>query len=201
MSVIAEEQVRQPVRHKWTYVEMLVSSVLSLTASLVLSIDAWTLASNPHASLSCNISATLNCGKVALSWQASLLGFPNAFLGLMAEPVVITLAIAALGGSRFRRGFMLTAQAIYAIGFVFAYWLFYESYFHIGALCPWCLLVTFTTTTVFMTMTRINILDGNFRLSPALQERLERLLRLNVDSATVLILWAILASAILFHYA
>ena len=180
---------------------MLVSSVLSLTASLVLSIDAWTLASNPHASLSCNISATLNCGKVALSWQAALLGFPNAFLGLMAEPVVITLAIAALGGSRFRRGFMLTAQAIYAIGFVFAYWLFYESYFHIGALCPWCLLVTFTTTTVFMTMTRINILDGNFRLPPSLQERLERLLRLNVDSATVLLLWAILASAILFHYA
>ena len=199
--MIAEEQVRQPVRHKWTYVEMLVSSVLSLTASLVLSIDAWTLASNPHASLSCNISATLNCGKVALSWQAALLGFPNAFLGLMAEPVVITLAIAALGGSRFRRGFMLTAQAIYAIGFVFAYWLFYESYFHIGALCPWCLLVTFTTTTVFMTMTRINILDGNFRLSEGLQTRLERLLRLNVDSATVLILWAILASAILFHYA
>ena len=201
MSEIPEPQVHQPVRHKWTYVEMLISSLLSLTASLVLSIDAWKLAANPHVALSCNISATLNCGKVALSWQAALLGFPNAFLGLIAEPVVITLAIAALGGSRFRRGFLLTAQAIYAIGLAFAYWLFYQSYFHIGALCPWCLVVTFTTTTVFMTMTRINILDGNFRLPERLQTRLTRLLQLNVDSATVLIVWAILASLILFHYA
>ena len=94
MSEIDEVAVHQPVRHKWTYVEMLVSSLLSLTASLVLSIDAWKLAANPHTALSCNISATLNCGKVALAWQSTLLGWPNAFLGLMAEPVVITLAIA-----------------------------------------------------------------------------------------------------------
>lgn len=201
MSEISEVRMHQPVRHKWTYVEMLVSSLLSLTASLVLSIDAWKLAKDPDTVLSCNISATLNCGKVAEAWQSVLLGFPNAFLGLIAEPVVITLAIAALGGSQFRRGFLLTAQAIYAIGLVFAYWLFYQSYTQIGALCPWCLLVTFTTTTVFMTMTRINILDNNFRLPGGLHARLSRLLALNVDSATVLIAWATLASLILFKYA
>ena len=201
MSEIDDVVVHTPVRHKWTYVEMLVSSLLSLTASLVLSIDAWKLAANPNTSLSCNISATLNCGKVALAWQSTLLGWPNAFLGLMAEPVVITLAIAALGGSRFRRGFLLTAQGIYVIGFGFAYWLFYQSYFHIGALCPWCLLVTFTTTTVFMTMTRINILDNNFRLPPRLHAKLSRALALNADTATVLVIWAVLAALILFHYA
>ena len=190
-----------PVRHKWTWVEMLVSSVLSLIASLVLSIDAWKLAKNPDVQLSCNISATLNCGKVAESWQSVLLGFPNAFLGIMAEPVVITLAVAALGGSTFRRGFLLTAQGIYAIGFVFAYWLFYQSYTDIGALCPWCLLVTFTTTTVFMTMTRINILDNNFNLSEKTHAALSRLLKLNVDTATVLVAWATMASLIIFKYA
>ena len=127
--------------------------------------------------------------------------FPNAFLGLMAEPVVITLAIAALTGSKFRRGFLLTAQAIYSIGFLFAYWLFYQSYFHIGALCPWWLVVTFTTTTVFMTMTRINILDNNFRLPPRVHERLAWLLKLNADTASVLVVWATLAALIIFRYA
>lgn len=190
-----------PVRHKWTWVEMLVSSILSLIASLVLSIDAWRLAKDPGTQLSCNISATLNCGKVAEAWQSTLLGFPNAFLGIMAEPVVITLAIAALGGSVFRKGLLLTAQAVYAVGFAFAYWLFYQSYTDIGALCPWCLLVTFTTTTVFMTMTRINILDNNFGFSEQTHAALSRLLRLNVDSATVLIAWATLASLIIFKYA
>ena len=201
MSEISTTRAHEPVRHKWTYVEMLVSSILSLTASLVLSVDAWKLAKDPETVLSCNISATISCGKVAEAWQSVLLGFPNAFLGLIAEPVVITLAIAALGGSQFRRGFLLTAQAIYAIGFVFAYWLFYESYTEIGALCPWCLLVTFTTTTVFMTMTRINLLDNNFRLPPALHARVTGLLRWNIDTATVLIAWATLASLIIFKYA
>ena len=201
MSEIDEVRAHQPVRHKWTYVEMLVSSLLSLTASLVLSIDAWLLAKDPQTVLSCNISATISCGKVAEAWQSVLLGFPNAFLGLIAEPVVITLAIAALGGSQFRRGFLLTAQAVYSIGFVFAYWLFYQSYTDIGALCPWCLLVTFTTTTVFMTMTRINILDNNFRLPAGIHARLSRLLALNIDTATVLIAWATLASLIIFKYA
>lgn len=201
MSEIDEVQAKQPIRHKWTYVEMLVSSILSLTASLVLSVDSWKLAKDPHTVLSCNISATISCGKVAESWQSVLLGFPNAFLGLIAEPVVITIAIAALGGSLFRRGFLLTAQGIYSIGLVFAYWLFYQSYFNIGALCPWCLLVTFTTTTVFMTMTRINILDNNFRLPEGLHAKLSRLLALNIDTATVMLAWATLASLIIFKYA
>ena len=190
-----------PVRYKWTWVEMLVSSLLSLVASFVLSVDAWRLAKNPNTDLSCNVSATLNCGKVAEAWQSSVLGFPNAFLGLIAEPVVITVAIAALSGVVFRRWFLLTAQGFYAIGFVFAYWLFYQSYTDIGALCPWCLLVTFTTTTVFMTMTRINILENNFGFSDNVHARLSRLLHLNVDSATVLIVWATLASLIIFRYA
>ena len=179
---------------------MLVSSFLSLIASFVLSVDAWKLAKNPNTELSCNVSATLNCGKVAEAWQSSVLGFPNAFLGLVAEPVVITVAVAALSGVVFRRWFLLTAQAFYAIGFVFAYWLFYQSYTDIGALCPWCLLVTFTTTTVFMTMTRINILENHFGLSERLHARLTRLLQLNIDTATVLIVWATLASLIIFRY-
>lgn len=191
----------ESVKHKWTWIEMLVSSFLSLTASLVLSIDAWRIAKDPDVQLSCNVSATLNCGKVAASWQSQVLGFPNAFLGLMFEPMVITVAIAALGGTIFRKGYLLTAQAIYVIAIAFAYWLFYQSYTNIGALCPWCLLVTFTTTTVFMTMTRINILENNFGLSHKTHEALSRLLKLNIDTASVLIIWATLASLIIFKYA
>ncbi len=103
---------------------MLISSALGLWASFVLSTEAVTLAADPNASFSCDVSAKISCSTVGLSWQAHLLGFPNAFLGLIAEPIVITLALAALGGVRFPRWFMLTAQACYAIGFVFAYWLF-----------------------------------------------------------------------------
>ncbi len=193
--------VEEPVftrRHTWAYLEMLISSLLGLTASLVLSIDAVALAADPNAELSCNINSKISCGAVGTTWQANLLGFPNAFIGLIAEPVVITLATAALGGVRFPRWFMLTAQAVYSIGFVFALWLFYQAYFVIGALCPWCLLITVTTTLVFTSMTRVNLLDGN--LGVRLQRWAEVPLRYLADVAGTLIFIAILAAMVMVRY-
>ena len=136
--------------------------------------------------------------KVGLTWQANLLGFPNAFLGLIAEPVVITLAVAALGGVRFPRWFMISAQVVYSIGLAFAYWLFYQAYFVIGAMCPWCMLITVTTTLVFASMTRVNILDGN--LGAGTKRLLERPLRLGLDAAGALIVFAVLAAMVIYKY-
>lgn len=185
-------------RHTVAFIEMLLSSIVGLWASLVLSIDAIRLAEDPLADLSCNISSTISCATVGLTWQANLLGFPNAFLGLIAEPVVITIAVAALGGVRFPRWFMLSAQVVYSIGLLFAYWLFYQAYFVIGAMCPWCLLITVTTTLVFASMTRVNILEGH--LGAGTRSRLERPLRLGFDAAGVVILLGILAAMVIYKY-
>jgi uncharacterized membrane protein len=187
-----------PVRHRGAYVEMLVSSLIGLVAALVLSIEALTLAENPFADLNCDINAVLSCGTVGLSWQASLLGFPNAYLGLIAEPVVITIAVAALGGVRFPRWFMISAQVVYFIGFAFAYWLFYQSYFVIGALCPWCL--TVTTTLVFVSITRINLLDGNIPLSASAYRSISGWLRAGADTLGAIIIFAVMAAMIVLKY-
>ena len=187
-------------RYRWPFIEMLVSSLLSLTASLVLSIDAVLLAADPDAALSCNISSKISCGAVGVTWQANLLGFPNAFIGLIAEPVVITLAVAALGGVRFPRWFMNSAMGVYLIGLAFAYWLFFQAYFVIGALCPWCLLITAMTTTVFASMLRVCILDNTLRLPAGVHARLSRWLHLGVDIAATVIILAVLAGAVIFRY-
>ncbi|MCX6431542.1 MAG: vitamin K epoxide reductase family protein [Actinobacteria bacterium] len=189
-----------PVRYRWTYTEMLVSSLIGLVAALVLSIEAIALAKDPLADLSCNINTVLSCGTVGSSWQASLLGFPNAYLGLIAEPVVITIAVAALGGTRFPRWFMNSAQVVYLIGLLFAFWLFYESYFVIGALCPWCLLVTLTTTTVFTSLLRVNILDNNLGLSQRTYTWLSSWLHAGADTLGVIVIFAILIAMIVLKY-
>lgn len=190
------------IRHAnaWIYSAMLVSSCLSLIASFVLSKEAVTLAANPNANLSCNINAVISCGTVGSAWQSHVFGFPNAFLGLIAEPVVITLAVASLAGVRFPRGFMFAAQVVYALGLVFAYWLFYQSMFHIGALCPWCLLVTVSTTLVFSTITHINIRDGNLYLPSGIQSSLSAAIRANLDLMVVVIWILVLVLAILAKY-
>jgi uncharacterized membrane protein len=190
------------VRHSngWIFGTMLVSACASLIASFVLSIDAVRLAEDPGTALSCNINTVISCGTVATSWQAQLLGFPNAFLGLAAEPVVITIAVASLGGVRFPRWFMTAAQVVYSIGVVFAYWLFYQSMFHIGALCPWCLLVTASTTLVFATLTHVNIRDGNLPLPARAQSALKGAIDADLDAIAVTIWLLALALAVVVKY-
>ncbi|MDM7830854.1 vitamin K epoxide reductase family protein [Cellulomonas edaphi] len=148
-----------------TGIEMVISGFLGLIASFVLSVDALKLAKNPDAELSCSFNAVLNCATVAKQWQATVIGdIPNAFFGIAAEAVVITVAVAIIGGVFFPRWYMLAAQAVYTVGFLFAYWLFYESITEIHALCPWCLMITATTTLVWAGLTRLNVREGHLVL-------------------------------------
>ncbi len=148
-----------------TAIEMVVSGLIGLYTSFVLSIEAIELAKlGDKADLGCNINEVISCGKVGVSWQAHLFGFPNAFLGIAAEAVVITVAVALVGGVVFPKWYMRSAALIYTAGLVFAWWLFYEAYTVIGALCPWCLLITVTTTLVWVGITRICIRERVFSL-------------------------------------
>ncbi|HPB71445.1 MAG TPA: vitamin K epoxide reductase family protein [Phycicoccus sp.] len=167
------EEVVAPPRRKRIILfgEMLVFATLSLLASFVLSYDAIELARNPDVVLSCSINSVIDCAKVGATWQAHVFGFPNAFFGLISEPVVMTIAVASLSGVRFPRWFMFVANICYLLGVIFAYWLLYQSTVVIGALCPWCLLVTVSTTFVFTSMTQWNILENNLYLSDTAQRK------------------------------
>ena len=166
---------------RWIFGTMLFSATLSLLAAFVLSYDAIKLAEDPLAALSCNVNSVISCGTVGLSWQASLFGFPNAFLGLITEPVVITIAVAGLAGVRFPRWFMFTAQVIYLLGLIFAVWLFSQSMWVIGALCPWCLLITISTSLVFLTLLHYNVRENNLYLPAKAQARVRGWFRNDYD--------------------
>ena len=186
--------------YRKTYMAMLISSTLSLIASLVLSYDAVKLAANPGIKLSCDVNAIVSCGKVARSWQSNLLGFPNAFLGLMSEPVVIAIAVAGLGLVVFPRWFLRAAHIFYALGLTFAFWLLSQSFFVIKALCPWCLLVTVSTVTVFSTISRINIMENTWNLSDERQEKLVSFLNRGWGRVLYTFTYSFLALAIFFKY-
>jgi uncharacterized membrane protein len=186
--------------NRWIFASMLVGAVCSLIASLVLSIEAIDLAANPDAVLSCSISVVLNCATVGLHSSAHLFGFPNSFLGLIAEPVVITVAIAGLAGIKFPRAFMFVAQICYTLGLIFAFYLFGMSYFVIGALCPWCLLVTATTTFVWFAITRFNIRENNLYLPKIAQHTLHRWIQKSYDKMILFAVVTVLLAAIIAKY-
>lgn len=186
------------VPHFKAYLTMLVSSFFSLVASLVLSIDAIKLAKDADAPLSCNINSVLSCAEVAVSWQSNLLGFPNAFLGLMCESVVITIAVAGLCGVQFPKNFMRVALSIYGIGLLFAFWLFSQSYLVIKAFCPWCLLVTVSTVTVFGSMFRIIALNGILPLNSERTAKLQQKLLSGWDAVVITGVYSLIALLLIF---
>ena len=139
--------------NRGTAIEMAVSGIIGLCASFVLSIEAWQLAADQGRTFSCDVSSVLSCSAVAATPQARVLGFPNAFLGIFFEAVVLTVSFALIAGVRFPKWYFLGVEALYTIGLIFAY-------FVIHVLCPWCLLITITTTLVWFGLTRVCISQG-----------------------------------------
>ena len=182
----------EAARRAWrrrTSLEMIISGSIGLFTSFVLSIEAWQLAADSSARFGCDISSVLSCSTVAQTWQARILGFPNAFLGIFFEAVVLAISVAIFAGVKFPRWYMLGTNLLYTIALFFAFWLFGQSYFIIQVLCPWCLLITLTTTLVFGGIARINIRD---RVIPA-PEGLRRIVAQGLDWA----LWGLIVFGVL----
>jgi uncharacterized membrane protein len=186
--------------NRWIFTSMLVGAIGSLIAAFVLSVEAFELAKNPDAVLSCSVNIVINCATVAKTWQANLLGFPNSFFGMMAEPVVIAVAIAGLAGVKFPRAFMFVAQIFYTLGLLFAFWLFYESFFIIQVLCPWCLLVTATTLFVWFAITRYNLREDNLYLPKNTANIFKNWVTKDYDKVVLFGLMVVFVGAIIVKY-
>lgn len=156
---------------------MLAGGLAALIASFVLTLEKFHLYEDPNAILSCSINIVLNCTTVMDTWQSSVFGFPNMIIGLMAYSVVVTVAVAGLGGVVFPRWFLIKAQIGFLLGLIFAYWLFFQSLYDIQVLCPWCLIVTTATTLIFASLTHYNLKNNIFKLSDKTNARIQRFLK------------------------
>lgn len=186
--------------NRWIFTSMLIGALLSLLAAFVLSVEAFHLAKNPNAELSCSINVVLNCATVAKHPSAEMLGFPNSFFGLIAEPVVITVAIAGLAGIAFPRRFMFLAQIGYTAGLIYAFVLFFISMFVIQALCPWCLLVTVTTAFVWFSITRYNIRENNLYLPKRAQKAAKKFIEKDYDKLVLGVVVVAMIAGIFLKY-
>ena len=141
----------------WTYLVMLAASAAALVVSFVLSADTLKLARSPGQQLGCDVNAVLSCSSVAQSWQAEIvkfggLSYPNAFFGIAAESVFVTIAVIGLARVTVPRWFATCTWLGGLAALAYSYWLTSQSLFVIQALCPWCLALMFSTTIQFMAL-------------------------------------------------
>lgn len=176
------------------------AATLGLLASLVLSVEALVLAKNSNAVLSCSLNAVVDCAAVANHWSASLLGFPNSFIGLVAMPVVMTIAMSIIAGVKYPKWFMRATQAGAIAGLLFAFWMLYMSFAVIGIFCPWCLVFDAMMIVMFFGVTRYNVLWGYCPASKKLAKRIKPWFDKQYDILVMVSMIVIIIMAIIAKY-
>lgn len=178
---------------------LLTFATTALIAAFTLSLEEILLMKHPDAVLNCSFNAVLNCGTVMKTWQASVFfGVPNMFIGLMAFPVIITVAVGYLwGGARYGKGFLRTMNIGVLLGTIFAYWLFFNSLYAIQVLCPWCLIVTFSCTMMLAATTHISLRQNLWNLKKTTNEKVQKFLKGGYHQLIVAS-WVVLMIALVF---
>ena len=133
-------------------------------AAFVLTVEKIALVADPAYVPSCSINPILSCGSIMATDQAKVSGFPNPLIGLVTFPIVVTSGVALLAGIRLPRWWWLGLQAGTLFGVSFVTWLFYQSVYRIGALCPYCMAVWAAMIVVFCYTTLRNLDHGVVRL-------------------------------------
>ena len=132
-----------------TAVLLIVAGVVGLMGAFALTLDKFRLLENPTEALGCDVNPFVGCSPVIESAQASLFGFPNPIIGLIGFVAPIAVGVALLAGARFARWFWIAFTTGVSLAWVFVTWLFTQTVFVIGALCPWCMLVWSVTIPLF----------------------------------------------------
>jgi uncharacterized membrane protein len=176
---------------------MLLASAVALLASLVLSADTLYAARHPAAHLGCDINNVISCSTVAQSWQAEIvhlgrLTVPNAFIGMAAESVFVTVAVVGLCNPRMPRWFPIATWWGDFAALLYSYWLTTQSLFVINALCPWCITLMFSTTIQFMSLTHATVtVQGIPRANTRFRKFLDSIYRPSLD-IMIDVIWIVL---------
>jgi uncharacterized membrane protein len=184
---------------------LIIDSIIGLWASFVLTIDTIALIKNPGVQLPCNINPFVSCTSVATTWQASVFGFPNSLLGIVAFAMLLAIGIMLYSGGRSRKPLWLLVNLGTLAAMIFVMWFFYQSVYNIGLLCIYCMTVWAVTWPLFLYTTIWNFKEDHFTL-PSLKVKTQNKINAFMNFVVyyhvqILIIWYLfIIFAILFHF-
>lgn len=177
---------------------LIIGGLVGLAASSALTIEKIELIKNPGFVPSCNLSPLVSCGSVMKTHQAEVFGFANSLIGIASFAIVTTIGVSMLAGAKFKRWFWIGLELGTIFGVLFVHWLFFQSVFRIGALCPYCMIVWSVTIPVFWYTTLYNLEMGNIA-TPAKLKRIVAFAQRH--HADILVVWIlIIIGFILNHF-
>ncbi|HTH71981.1 MAG TPA: vitamin K epoxide reductase family protein [Candidatus Pristimantibacillus sp.] len=178
---------------------LIIGGTIGLLASAIITYDKIAILQDPNFKPGCDLNPVVSCGSVMESSQAAAFGFPNTFIGLAGFGAVVTTGVVLLAGTgKLKRWYWLGLNLGLLFGLAFVHWLFYQSVYNIGALCPYCMLVWAVTITMSWYTTLYNIQLGHIRLKGWLLKASVFARKHHLD---ILLFWLlIIAALILKHF-
>ncbi|MDY6055134.1 vitamin K epoxide reductase family protein [Micrococcus sp.] len=149
-----------------TALMLLVTSVVGLTTTIIIMMEGANMAADPDYRASCDLNPWLSCGTVLKSWQAITFGFSNNYIGLVAFPVLITVAVSLLAGARFHRWYWIAMNIGVLGGFALVVWFWYSAVYSIGTLCLYCMVIWSMVIMQIVLLTSRNIQTGVIPAGP-----------------------------------
>jgi uncharacterized membrane protein len=171
---------------------VLVASAVGIVSGSITIMDKIALLKDPAAGSFCDISSTVGCTPVLLSWQSSVLGPPNALLGVLMFAVLGTAGAVVVTNGGLVPGFHNAMLGLSVFFGLFLTWYMYEVAFSIGSLCPFCTVCAASVLATVVGTNRLVALHGSGG-----PQRLSQ--RLSAGSWDVLIAvgWAAIIAAML----
>jgi uncharacterized membrane protein len=120
---------------------LLITAVVGWLASGTLVLEKLEVLKDPQHATVCDVNPWISCGQVMQTWQSSVFGFPNMFIGIVAFAVIMTTAMGILAGATFARWYWIGLQVGVTLGFAFVVWLWSQALYSIHILCPLCMIV------------------------------------------------------------
>ncbi len=181
-----------PRTRGWAWSLALASLVGIISGSITI-VDKIALLKEPAAGSFCDVSAQLGCTPVLLSWQSSVLGPPNALLGVIMFAVLGTSGLVAATGGRLSAGYRQAMVGLSVFFALFLTWYMQQVAFSIGSLCPFCTVCAAGVLVTVLATTRLAADPGG----SVFQRSLAGLVRGNTD-VIVVVGWAVLIAAMLY---
>ena len=128
---------------------------------MTLTIEKIEMLINPDYVPTCSINPVLSCGSVMITPQASLFGFPNPLIGVVAFTVALVTGVLAVAKVPLPRWYWAGLAAGALLGTVFVHWLIFQSLYRIGALCPYCMVVWAVTIPLLVVAASIAVAPQN----------------------------------------
>jgi uncharacterized membrane protein len=138
---------------------MLVSSLVGIASGMTTVMEKIALLKDPGAAAFCDFNDQIGCTPVLLAPQSSVLGPPNAAIGVVMFAMFVAAALAGVMGTWFPRSYRYVLLGLSVFFGLFLTWYMQQVAFAIGSLCPFCAVCAGCVMVVVLAATRLSAVD------------------------------------------